>query len=124
MYYGNLCNIDVHGVILRSNRSFYVVGESLQLQCNTTPPDLPVMWEKYTVNTNGFVSLANDMRTSFTPTDNKTFATLANITLSDSGDYECFGAIPQLASIRRRANDIFVLKGYTLFLLLCNYKHT
>ena len=87
------------------------------MQCNTTPPDLPVVWERFTASNNAFVSLANDSRVTFNPADRKTFATLANITLSDAGDYECVGAAPQLASIRQRANDIFVLPGLCVFLV-------
>lgn len=106
--------LDIHGVILPSNRTFFAAGESLVLQCNTTPSDLPVVWERFTTSTNGFVSLANDSRVTFDPVDSKTFATLANITLSDAGDYECFGAAPQLANIRQRANDIFVIPGLSV----------
>ena len=103
--------IDIHGVILPSNRNFFAVGESLVLQCNTTPPDLPVMWERFTASSNAFVNLANDSRATFNPADSKTFATLTNITLSDAGDYECVGAAPQLANIRQRSDDILVLPG-------------
>ena len=111
-----MCNIlDIHGVILPSNRGFFAVGETLVLQCNTTPPDLPVMWKKFTANTNGFVSLENDSRATFSPADSRTFATLANITLDDAGDYECIGAAPELANIQQRANDIFVLSGLSPF---------
>lgn len=94
-----------------SNRSLFAVGETLIMQCNTTPADLPVAWESDTVTTNGFINLANDSRVTFGPPDIKTFATLANINEGDSGDYECFGADPQLASLRRRANDLFILPG-------------
>lgn len=68
-------------------------------------------WERYTATTNGFINLANDSRATFSPANSKTFATLANLTLGDSGDYECVGAAPQLSSIRQRANDLFILPG-------------
>ena len=86
------------------------------LQCNTTPPDLPVVWERFRASNSadGFVSLANDSRVTFNPADRKTVATLANITLSDAGDYECVGASPQLANISLPENNIFVLPGLSV----------
>ena len=103
--------IDIHGVILPSDRSLFAVGETLLLQCNTTPPNLPVAWRSYTVATNGFVNLENDSRVTFSPPDIKTSATLVNLNEGDSGDYECFGADPKFARLRGSANDIFILPG-------------
>ena len=100
--------LDIHGVILPSNRSFFTVGESLVLRCNTTPPDLPVTWERSIATTNGFISLANDSRATFNPINIKTLATLASVTLGDTGDYKCVGDVPQLNS---SAHDIFIIPG-------------
>ena len=103
--------IDVHEVIELNGRSIFAAGEDLLLKCNTTPPDLPVTWERNTVITENFVNLANDSRSSFNPPDSKTIANLSSLNTGDTGDYECFSTIPQLADIRRRANDLFVLPG-------------
>ena len=102
---------DIHGVILPTNRSFFAIGESFVLQCNTTPPNLPVMWERITANTNGsFVNLANDPRTTFIPPDNKTLARLANVTLSDTGNYSCLGIDPQLGGLMPQ-ESIHIIPG-------------
>ena len=105
-----MCNIftDVHGVIFSSNRTFFAVGENLVLQCNTTPPDLVVSWEEFNDTTNGFV---NDPRSTFSPVGINTFATLANLTLSDTGVYGCFPADTQLARLGQQADGIVVLPG-------------
>ena len=101
---------DIHGVILPSNRTFFAVGETLLLQCDTTPPNFPVSWRSNTITTNGFVNLSNDSRVTFSPPDIKTFTTLVNLNEGDAGDYECFGADPQLSRLRSR-RDIFILPG-------------
>ncbi|XP_065913056.1 uncharacterized protein [Dysidea avara] len=100
---------DVHEVIELSGRSIFAVGEDLLLKCNTTPPDLPVTWERYTNITMGFVNLVNNTRSSFNPPDSKTIANLSSLNTGDAGDYECFSTIPQLADVRRRANDITII---------------
>ena len=82
------------------------------LKCNTTPPDLPVTWERYTNITMGFVNLVNNTRSSFNPPDSKTIANLSSLNTGDAGDYECFSTIPQLADVRRRANDITIIPGW------------
>jgi len=103
-------------VIELNGRSILVAGEDLLLRCNTTPPDLPVAWERNTVITPDFANLADDPRSSFHPPNTKTTANLTNINTGDSGDYECFSSnIPQLANIRARANDNVVLPGMPCF---------
>ena len=102
---------DIHDVILPSNRIYFTVGETLLLQCNTTPPNLPVSWRSSTVTTNySDVSLANDSRVTFSPPDIKTFATLVNLNEGDSGEYECFGADPQFASLSKD-EEILIFPG-------------
>ena len=105
---------DIHGVILPSNRRLFAAGETLLLQCNTTPPNLPVAWRSYPftfTGLSGFVNLANDSRVTFSPPDIKTSATLVNISEHDNADYECFGADPELARLRRQSRDFFILPG-------------
>lgn len=100
--------LDIHGVIFPSNRSFFTVEESPVLQCNTTPPNLPVSWERINDTTNGFM---NDQRATFSPVGINTFATLANLTLNDTGVYGCFPFDTQLASLGQQAEGLFVLPG-------------
>ena len=47
----------------------------------------------------------------FNPAGINTFATLANLTLSDSGVYECCPADTQLARLGQQADGINVLPG-------------
>jgi len=101
--------IDVHGVIFPSNRNLFAIGESVTLRCNTTPSDLPVIWERNTAN--GFVNLANDSSAIFSPANSKTNVTLPNIMLSDAGGYVCFGAAPQFVGMRGVIHDIIVVTG-------------
>ena len=103
---------DIHDVILRNINNFtFVAGDTLTLQCITTPPNLPVAWRSYPFSITGLINLANDPRVTFIPPDIKTSAILANINEGDTARYECFGADPQFARLRREINEIIIFPG-------------